>query len=442
MLDHRKITAFTISLLVFVSCFSVFQLGSCYTGTITYNATTNKITCVGGNSSVPITFDDLYLADVAGGWNVFFKTVTSPSSFRSQYYSQAGIIIGNGSSTYFADYDCQILFTNDVTTASSTGLIQVSNNSIAKFGVEIDNTTKSSKSGVAFRSWETASSIRLIIGDSGSTVYMYSCLFTGNPNINTRIVLSGSSNRIWNCIFADYLAFGDSAGIDMYNVQLSSADYGFFRCSGTFNKIYVYNQGTAAFLASNSVAFNVSDAYVVNCAKLASVASAVNNYLVNTYCDNWTFTFSAAGTVYRQYQYDLIVLNGEITDFVENANVTLTKGSTQIGTWLTNSSGQIDTQILTYGFYNQTGGDTMYDGSDPFVLTVTHDDWATYTSRFYVTEKTKMTISMQEVPPSVTPDPSVYQTIEEGLNYTIIAVFFIAIVGVCIVILFFLRRND
>lgn len=364
-----------------------------YTGTITYSAGTDSILIVGGNSTIPITFEDIYLADVAGGWN----QVTKQGS--SQYHFTCNLLVGNTSTTYFTDTKKQVTFASGVAAATGAFILCYAN-SYFTLGTLIDATQKLTSSGCAIYSLESATSgVYLIAAVSDSaTINLYSSQFAAN-----RITGIGyyGTWKMYNSQVTNNIQLSRTSGTwDIYNVIISAVSgyAGLSFLTGSFDTLYV-SGCSAAMAVGSSGNLNVSNAKIRNCTYIFSASSSTaDSYLINADSSNWGFSWTGTSTseVYRQYTYELIVLNGEITEFVENANVTLSKGGVQIGTWLTNSSGQIPPQILTYGYYNQTGGDTMYDGSYPFVLTVTHPDWSDYTSRFYVTEKTKMTISMQD----------------------------------------------
>ena len=113
--------------------------------------------------------------------------------------------------------------------------------------------------------------------------------------------------------------------------------------------------------------------------------------------DEWTIVYNNySGNIYRQYTFNLNVLNGNVTDFVEDATVQLWKDSTLVYEGTTNSSGMIPTQTLTYGYYQQSTGNTIQNASSPYYLVITHPEWQTYISRFYITEPLRLTVSMQE----------------------------------------------
>lgn len=115
--------------------------------------------------------------------------------------------------------------------------------------------------------------------------------------------------------------------------------------------------------------------------------------------------------------------------------------SFSIGFMLAPDFSQHKNPQVQWNVHNKTGGDTLYDGSNPFLLVVTHPDWANYTSRFYVTEKMKMTISMQEQTPEETPNPEEYITIEDGTAYVLLVGLISAVIAAIIAVLLIKKRN-
>lgn len=442
---------FPIALLllaIFVSLYHVeFAAASTPAGTITYDAPTNTITVIGANSSHPAEFLDLYNADVAGGWGKVTRLNTNQFLFMCKLH------FGNGSTaTYVKTLKEQITFGTNVAGANDGNLIYVdvaatftsgqvddTDDKLTNFGSDIFNACPNY--------WGT-----YIIQSYGST-YLYSTRFTSTHTGDEyqSVASFGGTFTVWNSVFNHVRlaarSLDNAITSSYYNIQITGVGSGNFQEDSWGNQILVEN----CIFTNGLYAFEFGEkSKVLNCkvigssfTRLVSSAGVEDTspmYLVNVESDIWAFNWAGAwadGEIYRQYTYDLTVLNGEITDIVENANVTLTKNGVNLGSWLTNSSGQIPTQTLTYGFYNQTGGDTMYDGAYPFYLTITHNDWANYTSKFYCTEKTNWVVSMQNKT-----DTAVYQTIVEGTgNMLIVALLTGLILAILTVTIVTKRRN-
>ena len=133
---------------------------------------------------------------------------------------------------------------------------------------------------------------------------------------------------------------------------------------------------------------------------LLGTAFEANLYLINPDADVWSINWkypTSTGKVWRQYEFDLTVTYANGTA-IQNANVTLSHYGENAGqdfTELTDANGQISTKTLTMGFYNATGGDTIYD-YNPYNLTITKDGYQTYTKNFTLTEETDWTIALNK----------------------------------------------
>ncbi len=137
---------------------------------------------------------------------------------------------------------------------------------------------------------------------------------------------------------------------------------------------------------------NVKSIYVYPASVAASLA------LIDCDFDAWTLNFASAGTVFRQYEFDLTVSN-ENGNALSGRNVTLTmKNGTQVLNQATNSTGQITTQTLTYGYYDQAHGNTLQSSAySPYNLTI-YDYTGTYlnyTTTFTPLAKTAQGIALQ-----------------------------------------------
>lgn len=386
-LKSKVVTTCLVSALLFsyFACFTV-QPVSAQGVTWSYNASTNTATASGAGST---NFAALVAADTAGGWGKFTADATG-----KQNKGIAKIDFGDGTNTItWTDTNLQILF--DFATWTGGGIvIRVRNHATLTFGDVFSSAKKSTGNGceIIFSTADWANAIQV---DSGGVLNLYSCHLVGSPSYDTYIYEpSGSTVNVWNCIY-DRVCPREPRGVYYGNILWAKIGINSPQSSLVFNQntLLRATQWLGWFYNSATIQ-NLKSLY----AGVIRTEGAITLNFVNCELDNWAFSWGAAGaSLNRQYEFDLAVLNGEITEFVTNANVTLAKNNVVVGSWLTNSSGQIGTQILTYGYYQQSTGNTLQGGADPFVLTVTHPDWANYTSRFYVTEKTKMTISMQEV---------------------------------------------
>lgn len=438
-MQHKKSRCFVVVLLavLFLSYCSVFRVGVVFAGapagTITYNAGTDTITVIGANSTHPAEFLDLYNADVSGGWNQVFMQNSTQFSFDCK------IIIGNGTAeTYFSDINKQVKM--DVFAGSNGYNILVKNNATFTLGTLINATTKATKQGCSVIRIADNTDGTYVIGSDGTTakIYLYSSqiqALAAWTSVGGWITQGGVADnlRLYNCVL-DGVMLRDTSSTT-YNTVFSNTQRPFFVVDGSYDKVSVFGCDYGVFTWFGEEV-TISNSIIKNSGTkdfwMAATTTSGNIYAINTVSD-WTTEFSGdcSGKIYRQSTFDLYVLNGNLTDFVESANVTLTHDGTVFGSWLTNSTGQISTQTLTYGFYNQTGGDTMYGGT-AWTLTITHDDWANYTSAFYPYAKMDWSISMQ--------DPSTSE--DDAVSYAIIAGLISAVIAAVVVGGFFLSRRE
>lgn len=401
-LSKRGFVAVLLAVLLVSFC-SVFYVpvvvAGTPAGTITYSAVTDTITVVGANSSHPAEFLDLYNADLSGGWGQIVMQGLNQFDFNCK------VQIGNGSTlTYFTDYGKQLEW-NFYNLTYDADIFQAKANATVTLGILINETSKSTKAGCTIISANPDGWNSHFRFDTGSFGYLYSCNFicyrySPVSFSSSEMFIQGEVRRIWN-FMGSQTCFYDVSSCSFYNVlDTNVVNEGLFYGMGpgnTYDTIRAYSCGTIlrdgmAASKTYSNVFSRDSPYVYTSSNVGSEAF----YFINPDIDIWAFSWgSATGEIYRQYSLDLYVLNGALTDFVEDANVTLTHDGTIYGTWLTNSTGQISTQTLTYGFYNQTGGNTMYGGT-AWTLTITHPDWQTYTSKFYPYAKMDWSISMQE----------------------------------------------
>jgi hypothetical protein len=121
-------------------------------------------------------------------------------------------------------------------------------------------------------------------------------------------------------------------------------------------------------------------------------------YLVNPDSDVWNFNWSgtAATKVYRQYTFNLNVLDTNQNN-VENATAILKdKDGTQIFSLTTNANGEITEQTVSYGYYNQANENTLQSYS-PHTLEIRKAGYKTYKKKFTADGKIDWTIALQRI---------------------------------------------
>lgn len=300
------------------------------------------------------------------------------------------IQFGDGSSIVsIADTLKQIYIPSSIST-SQTSIFLVKNNATLTFGTLIDEDIKATKNGLQIFSEKPY----LIRGDAGSQTNLYaSDIIYYTLGISSSVKMSFYGNaRFWG-----YKTNYDLEGnLDVYNLFSFGAFcaiqsfLGGAATSGTFDKISVVGAtyGIAAQFIPDPI--TITNLYIRN-ASLYSVFHVDADdpmYLINPDIDNWAKLSVGIAPIYRQYTFALTVIHENGTA-VEGATVTISHSGVNAGvdfSGTTNSSGQIPTQILTYGFYNFTGGTVIYD-YNPFLLDVEKVGYDVQNHVFNVTKK-------------------------------------------------------
>lgn len=386
----RLLCVFFVFCFVSVCFFGFGVVGA--VGVVTYNAGTNIITITGGTVSVPVTLEDVYNADVSGGWGVVFQTS------YNQYLLTACFQVGDGSTaTYFKERFTEIMFEN-CSFASDSVIIRVKNNAVFQLGSVISATYKTSYEGCSLgvRCYNSSMDMyhkHLLVTESGSTVYLYSChLWAGYP----RYLIEGSGKIVaWNCLFADrctwYLPVC-GAGSEVFNCNFAYFDnYGF---GGVANQVTMSNPSFSAFWNSGSYSFNVSNCVVSGFGATIPLVRYYGCYgnlsLINVDSSDWRVLFypnpyNSSGFVNRIYTLDLTVYD-YLFDVYDGADVYVYDNSGLVWSGVTNSSGQIPTVQLLYGFYSNSStndlsvpaGCGVFQDNSPFLLVVDVDDGVNY----------------------------------------------------------------
>ena len=326
-------------------------------------------------------------------WGVVWKQGTN------QYAFDCRIVVGDGTTaTYLTDTEKHVIFTTAIT--DDTYFLSTLTGAVATFGIKAS--TNLGYAGCAFIFKVNAGGNYPRFGNSAGRLNLYGCYLAATiaDTYSNCQVYGNSSSECYCSVFGQCVSFNTFLGTVNRMTVL--------KCVGivsspptTINDITIaYGpQYATYFNGASPASVTISNGVFTSNAKLVyfNWASTIL-YLVNPVADSWTFTFSSSenSKVYRQYTLDLSVFFNNNTA-LENANVTLSRygqGSATIGSWLTNSSGQVASQTLSMGCYNQTGGDTIYD-YNPYNLTITKEGYQTYTANFTLSQKTNWTIALQ-----------------------------------------------
>jgi len=359
-------------------------------GSIAYNTGSNTITIISGSTN---SFNDIYNADVAGGWGVVTIQGTS------QYYSTAKIVIGDGTTaTTFLDSNKQIVFYG-AGSAGGSNWIDVKAAATVTFGVLVDATSCATTSGIAFL-FQFTSNFAYLNADTNAVCDLYSCSFSGVGGCISRMKGNGI-RRIWNFIGNTfYLGQISSATSDFYNIYFTAytGGYGLYASplTATMNKITV--RGAPAYIAwlsTSTVISNLDGAGATTKTFDVGGVSAYTHYLINPVITTWTFNWAAGSDtkVYRQYLFDLKVTDKDGTA-IDTAAVTLKdKDGNVVFNVNTAADGTIAQQTVSRGWYQKTTGDTLNEYS-PHNLTIVKANYQTYDQDFTLDEVTDWEIAL------------------------------------------------
>lgn len=362
---------------------TVMGNGNTYTAKAYTTVASTQITALVGVGSFSYSL-------VQAQWGVSWETNAIQYSFSSV------LVIGDGStSTFFEATNIQVTF---LYVAQNT-IIDVKALATLTFGTILDQNYKTTSQGVdMFVLRGDGANPNGIYAESGSTVNLYSSNFkvmrydTLTLGAN-QLILYGNITRIWNCYisYGEFYTQGTSAKTDFYNVvNTNGRSDGLFRMTGealTINKLYDYSGVNIlrSDMGGNPTIYNVFARNITNVISNSNYPIG-NVTFVNPDIDVWAFAWSAPngnnGYCYRSYTFDLTVVNS--TAMLQNANVTLSKDGAVFYSGLTNSSGQVATQALVYGYYRQPSGNILQDATS-WNLTITAINQQTYTTTFYPT---------------------------------------------------------
>jgi len=369
---------------------------------ITYNAGTNTITVTGYTEATPCNFTDIYNADVAGGWGVVTRQCTN------QFCISAILMVGDGSTaTWFADTKKQVILTASL--GILQGHIRVRANAHFRVGKIVDAAKKTSIDGCYLLS-TTTSNHPCIFGvnadwNYGHNIEIYSSILESR-NASTagwqrQVGLYLTNLKIRNSVLNGSLNTID--GITCYNLRTVGDDVLscqiFQKMKGTTSLDDI--EGNNLFYAFTTTSLSTSDMIVKNvllknCAAIGYCANnAYDIYLINTVSDAWVFAYSSfTGKVYRQYEFDLKVVDKDNTPIQTAAVKIWDKDSNLIVDTTTDVNGVIATQTISRGYYNQPNGNTLQEAS-PHLIKIEKAGYTTYEADFTLESKTDWLIALQ-----------------------------------------------
>ncbi|MCD6176815.1 MAG: carboxypeptidase regulatory-like domain-containing protein [Candidatus Cloacimonetes bacterium] len=354
---------------------TIIVWGNDGTGTNCGPNSNETCTAMGNNDSNPINFDKV--------WE-FAHGAKGTCLLGDKYIFKTHLQIGDGTTpTVFHDFGKQVTFEDGIISNYYEDLIKVMNNANFTLGVLENETEKIGKDGVQMVFLESTYYPE-IISYTGGIIRVYASSFI-SPYARTYLYTNTNDSRVYNSLltgnytggtipYGGMILRGDNGlTADYFNIISTGGSYGIQNLHGTIEDITILHtpQYSVAFTVNGATMKNI---YVRDSGPIRTWGLSEPAYLVDCDIDNWVFSWGGTNTknIYRQYSFSL-KLTDNAGNYISGANVTLyDKDNNVVFTDLTNSSGQLSsgTQTVTYGYYNQTGGNTPYLKT-PHLLVVT-----------------------------------------------------------------------
>jgi len=381
---------------------------------VIYDSGNNRIIVVGdsvcGNSSSnPCTFEDIYQADVNGGWGVVNK------QDDNQYEITCGLQIGNGTTeTWLIDTNKEVSF---------TGLVagfDVEDKGHFRLGEIIDEANRTTTNGcyLYLASPYGYNMIRLY---GSGTLELFSSTLNGNDDIKIEMNSDGNRINIWNSLLLHTYTSANNgiAKADLYRVTVQQTS-GILLNFLYGNDISITDSDVGLRLSNVVSPLTVTNVRMINEATSISCSWVdANVYIINTEC-KWTFEWvSSSGKVYRQYTFNLKVVDAEGNPIPDARVKIWDNAGNLVVNETTDSNGRIPEQILTYGYYDQDHGSTPVMIT-PHTIRIHHQDYPPKEFQFVADEPIDWTISLKDRPKSsgiIQVYGTEYYPGEEGIIY-------------------------
>lgn len=362
---------------------------------ITYDAGSNTITVTGYTELVPCTFEDVYQADVSGGWGVVTKQGV-------QYLVDCRLVIGDRSTTtWFIDTFKQVQFLGTAISVNQQILIEVKDYGNFRLGEIASVANKTGKKGcsILFTFSGYYPVMMKVTGENG-VFELYDSNFTSTTNLRAETTCTGRQGKIYECTFLNILAI--TGNLDCHRVTISTPDRGVYANveGAIYDDLFIHDNTRygAIFLFSGLPDCAPRNLKVRNVTAIARMhmGGAYDQSLINADADEWVISWSGSGTpkLFRKYEFDLKVVDQDGVA-IQGATVTLyDKDENQVFQVTTDAQGEISTQTVSHGYFNQANGSTEQLYS-PFRLTVTKAGYANEeVQNIVLDEQTKLQVGM------------------------------------------------
>jgi len=303
-----------------------------------------------------------------------------------------------GMETWFKDSSLQLFF-DGITSAEYQSLIYLYDKAHLILGEVTDATIKATKGGVYIIVDPNHAGTYLFKGASTTTTYLelYSCAL---HSTNRTYIYNLGNAKIWHVTLTENVLFSRVYG-DYHDVYIANTQgaVGLFEPSGTVYDVRIekcdYGLAARYEMTLENIVIKQTTYY-----EFYSPPDATDNiYLLNTEAENWRFLWGARSTAkwYRQYSF-IVNVTDTAGNPINGANVTVSHYGVNAGvdfSVLTGTNGSFATRTLTMGFYNQTGGNTIYS-YNPYNITITHPSYETKTFNFTLNNKISWIITLEE----------------------------------------------
>jgi len=361
---------------------TVAKIASNTSTTITFDRTLPSALDSTSQYIIGHAFYDLWQASESGGWGVIVRE-------NNQFSFNARIVVGDGTlanRAFLADTSKDIQFESGTVSAFAAGqywasaIIRWSDYSGVAFGNILNDANKTTHQGVTIRNLNTE--IALIMGGANADAAP-----TGNPvimqlagcqiiGVGSNVITSGRTivatgdaigySIMWNTSGMNGVELSPF-DLDIYNVQVSSAQYGSARFNGAVDRLTVAAINTAnaplythtvgevsatfknVVLRNNGYLFGIRTGCTLDC------------FLINPEYDNAGILYiggtASTAKLWEQYELDISCKNIADESALSGVRVYL-KDSTgsQVYNDLTDSNGAISTQVLNRGYFTATSG--------------------------------------------------------------------------------------
>jgi len=327
---------------------------------------------------------------VQGQWGVVSK------QGDNQYEFTCKLNIGDGTNeTWLIDTQKAILHTiND-------NFIYIPANGHFRCGVVVDEANRTTKDGCYI--YTTSSNKYLIEFSDTGTVELFSTTISAEDStIIYQYSPANAHHKIWNCNFIHTKCYGLPALVDFYRVNWQSSTAG-PRFSHEFaNDILITDCSRGVQLYGIQEPMTIKNYKIVGeTQSFRCLNLKANVYAINIDC-KWvvSWVFSNTGTIYRQYTFNLKVVDTGGNP-IPGASVKIwDKNNNLVVNETTDSNGEIPKQILNYGYYDQAHGNTPVMQT-PHTIKIAKAGYQTYEKKFISNKKIDWMIALatsHEVP--------------------------------------------